>query len=174
MVIVADKNLARRFWANLIDYMIIFTISIGYITTVGEPDEYGVYRLSGTPALLIPLAWILYFPVSESIFYKTLGKAALGLMIISKDGRPATFIQCLLKRINDPIELSFFGIPAVIAISFSQQRTRLGDMLAGTITVKAAVNCDFCQSTLSLTPKEAFYRKFKCPECGELNDKNNY
>ncbi|TRX60599.1 hypothetical protein FNH22_06000 [Fulvivirga sp. M361] len=171
MLIIAEKNLARRYWANLIDYFIIFSVSIGYIYIVGKPDYEGIYRVSGAPALLMPFLWFLYFPVAEAIFHQTLGKAAFNLIIISKDGEYASFGQCFLKRITDPLELAFWGIPAVVAITKTEQRTRLGDIFAGTLTVSSTSICKYCKSELTLTAKEALKQKFKCPECGELNEK---
>lgn len=170
MLVVTERNVARRFYANLLDYFLVFGFSFAYIFLVGEPDYDGTYRVSGLPALFIPFLWFTYFPLAESIFHQTLGKAAFNLMVISSNGEPASLGQCLLKRITDPIELVFFGVPALIMITRNKEGKRLGDHVGNTLTVKSSAACSFCNTELDLTTKEALKGRFKCPECGNINE----
>lgn len=173
MIVIAERNFARRYYANFIDYFIIIGFSFVYVFIAGEPDYDGTYHVSGLPALLVPLLWFLYFPVAESVFHQTLGKAAFNLIVISSNGEPASLGQCLLKRITDPIELAFFGIPAAIMITQTDNGKRLGDILGNTLTVRSSAKCSECAIELSLTTKEALKGKFTCPECGVLNQEND-
>ncbi len=149
MIVVAERNLARRYYANLIDYFVIFGFSFVYVLLVGEPDYEGTYRVRGLPALFVPFLWFIYFPVAEAIFHQTLGKAAFNLVLISTDGEPATPGQCILKRITDPIELAFFGIPAAIMITQTDKAKRMGDFLGDTLTVRSSAKCNFCNTELT-------------------------
>ena len=173
MIVVAERNLARRYYANLIDYFVLIGFSFVYVLLVGEPDYEGTYRVTGLPALFIPFLWFLYFPIAEAVFHQTLGKAAFNLMVISTDGEPATLGQCIIKRITDPIELAFFGLPAAIMITQTDKGKRIGDFLGNTLTVKSSTKCTFCNTELSLTTKEALRGRFKCPECNELNEESD-
>jgi len=170
MILVSERNLAHRYYANLLDYFIVTGLSVVYIVFTGEADDYGTYKVTGFPVLLIPFLWFVYFPLAEAAFKQTLGKALFNLMVISDNGDPATFGQCLLKRITDPLELAFFGIPAAIMITQSSNNKRIGDYLGNTITVKSTARCKFCDTDLNLTSKEAWRGRFNCPECGELNE----
>ena len=85
-------------------------------------------------------AIILYFPVLEALWGRTLGKLLTGLVIVDKDGRPPGFLKALLRtllRLFEVNPLLLGGIPAAIAVVASKNRQRLGDMAARTYVVRA-------------------------------------
>jgi len=92
-------------------------------------------------ALLIGLAVaILYFPVGEAFWGRTLGKLLTGLVIIDRDGRPPGIGRALLRTLLRLIEVNpllMGAIPAAIAVLASQHRQRLGDMAASTFVVRS-------------------------------------
>jgi len=84
-------------------------------------------------------AAILYFPVCEAFWGRTLGKLLTGLVIIDRDGQPPGIGKALLRTLLRLIEVNPFlvgGIPAGIAVLASQHRQRLGDMAARTYVVR--------------------------------------
>jgi len=83
---------------------------------------------------------ILYFPVGEAFWGRTLGKLLTGLVIIDRDGRPPGIGKALLRTLLRLIEVNPFllgGIPAALAVLASENRQRLGDMAARTYVVRS-------------------------------------
>jgi uncharacterized RDD family membrane protein YckC len=171
MIIIPGKkkNLAKRFYANLIDYFIILILTALYVFAFGVEDENGTYRVTGFKALLIPFVWFVYFPVCESLFGQTIGKKAFHLHIVDLNGNAPTIIQTLFKRFSDPIELASFGISALLTINYSGKNQRLGDMIAGTTVINSDAVCRFCGTEVELSPGEVLRDSFTCPHCRETN-----
>ena len=83
---------------------------------------------------------ILYFPIGEAFWGRTLGKLLTGLVVVDADGRPPGIVKALLRtllRLFEVNPLVAGGLPAGIAVAVSQKRQRLGDMVAGTYVVRA-------------------------------------
>jgi uncharacterized RDD family membrane protein YckC len=171
MVIIAGKkkNLAQRYYANVIDYLIILICTSLYIYLVGEVDEFGTYRVTGFKALLIPIAWFIYFPVCEGTIGQTLGKKAFHLHVVDTTGHTPHLFQALLRRVLDIFEIMSLGIPALLAINYSEKNQRIGDMMAGTTVIRTDVVCRHCGAELELTPKEVIRDTFSCPNCSQTN-----
>ncbi len=130
--------LCRRAVAAVLDYVVFSGAVFAIAVLMGDPDDSGSYRLHGLGTLFVLLLWFSMFPVAESLFQKSLGKHLLRLRIQTIDRRPAAFNQYLRRRLLDPIDLvAFEGLVAVLAVSLSERRQRLGDMWAGTQVVVA-------------------------------------
>jgi uncharacterized RDD family membrane protein YckC len=85
-------------------------------------------------------AMVLYFPVCEALWGRTVGKLLTGLVIIDRDGRPPGFVKAILRTLLRLVEVNpllLGGIPAAIAVIASKNRQRLGDMVARTYVVRA-------------------------------------
>ena len=82
---------------------------------------------------------ILYFPILEGIWGRSVGKLLTGLIVVDKAGHAPGFWKAILRTIPRIIEVNpllIGGIPAAIAVVASKERQRLGDMLAQTYVVK--------------------------------------
>lgn len=171
MIIIAGKkkDLARRYYANVIDYLIILILTGVYIFFVSDQDQEGTYKVEGIKALLIPFVWFLYFPGSEAVFQQTIGKKAFSLYVVDLNGISPTIIQTFLRRMLDLVEIMFLGIPALITINFSERNQRIGDMVAGTTVIRTDAVCRFCAAELDLTAREVIHDSFKCPRCDQVN-----
>lgn len=101
----------------------------------GEPDGEGGYSVKGLLALVVPIAWFLYFVVIEKINGATLGHQAFNLSVKTENRKSITLSQSLKRHLLDPIDIFMFGIPARIAIKNSDKNQRLGDMWAKTIVI---------------------------------------
>jgi len=102
----------RRATVSIIDYGLFLLFLIWFLNTFGEPNAEGVYSANGPETYLIPLTWLTYFPVIESINDQTLGKKLIGLKVVNKSGGNITFIESLKRRLLDLIDLFFYGIVA--------------------------------------------------------------
>jgi uncharacterized RDD family membrane protein YckC len=166
MVIItkSQKNLARRFYANALDYIIVFVVTGLYILIFGEPDGEGTYRVNGIMALPIPLVWLMYFPVCEGTMGQTLGKRAFHLHVVDLEGRQVSVFQAFLRRMLDFLELATFGVAGLLTINFSEKNQRIGDMLGGTTVIKTDSRCRQCGADLELSLEEAFRDTFYLSE----------
>jgi uncharacterized RDD family membrane protein YckC len=126
-------------------------------------------RLSGFKALLVPLIWFFYFPVTESLFGRTLSKRFFDLYVIDNVGRPPTIIQAFLRRLLDPFEIATMGVFGVLTINFSKRNQRIGDLIADTRVITSHAVCRFCGEELELSPKEVAREIFICPICNQTN-----
>jgi uncharacterized RDD family membrane protein YckC len=171
MIIIAgkNKNLSRRYYANVIDYGVFFIVSIIYVSLFGETDEFGTSRVTGFKTLAIPFIWFIYFPIIESFFGQTVGKRILHLNIIDLNGQLPTVVQTFLRRILDLFEIACLGIPAMLTINQSSKNQRIGDMIAGTTVVRTDAICRHCGIELELTTKEVVREAFTCPTCNQEN-----
>jgi uncharacterized RDD family membrane protein YckC len=170
LVILYQKNIAKRIYAAIIDYGLIFLITWVYIMLFGKPDGKGAQVVSGFSALLIPIVWFIYFPVAEAFFGQTPGKASLHLIVTDEKGESAGLNQTLSRRITDIIELAFLGIPAVISINSTEKFQRLGDLFGKTRVLSTDSICSNCDTKVTMTRKEAFNKRFFCPECDYRNE----
>jgi uncharacterized RDD family membrane protein YckC len=126
----------RRVGATLIDYTFIFFISWSYIYLLGTRLDSGAYQVTGILALLPVGFWFFYFVVAESAMQATFGHQLFGLKVITTNGQKPSFGQVLVRRIFDAVEISWcFGLIAFIVVSATDEKQRVGDLVAQTRVV---------------------------------------
>jgi uncharacterized RDD family membrane protein YckC len=126
----------RRVAATLIDYTLVFALTIGYIYLLGTRQDNGEYKVVGLLALLPFLFWFLYFVVAESAMQATFGHQLLGLKVIRMDGSKPGFGLVLVRRIFDAVEISWcLGFVAFILVCATTNHQRIGDLVAQTRVV---------------------------------------
>lgn len=69
---------------------------------------------------------------------QTPGKRALGLRVASADGRPATFLQVVVRGLVQPIDALLWMPVALglVVIAITPRHQRLGDLAAGTLVLR--------------------------------------
>jgi uncharacterized RDD family membrane protein YckC len=136
-------NLGSRILAFLIDMVVVvagilagaFAVALlGEASDVVVPDWVAVTIV----LVLIPGWWLGYFIAFETLWRgRTLGKAALGLRVVTKEGAPVRFrhaaIRALLGLVDWFVLSGFF---AVVFILFTRDNQRLGDLVAGTLVLR--------------------------------------
>jgi uncharacterized RDD family membrane protein YckC len=136
-------NLGSRILAYLIDMAIVIVgilagvlavALLGEATDVVVPDWVALTIV----LVLLPGWWLGYFVAFETLWRgRTLGKAALGLRVVTKEGAPVRFrhaaIRALLGLVDFAIAGGFF---AVVFILFTRDNQRLGDLVAGTLVLR--------------------------------------
>jgi uncharacterized RDD family membrane protein YckC len=128
-------NLKKRIFATLLDYALLLIPMYFYIMFFGNDNDEGGKTVDGLLALPIPICWFLYFVVVEAFYGATFSHQAFNLKALTIDRKEISFVQALKRRLLDPIDILFYGIPAIIAIKNSDKHQRLGDMWAKTIIV---------------------------------------
>jgi uncharacterized RDD family membrane protein YckC len=163
-------NLTVRVIAAIIDYGLNTALYIWVTYTYGVPNGEGGYELRDIPTVLLLVAfWVIYFPVTESITGRTLGKRILGLRVVSTRGPRMTFLQGVKRRLLDFVDFYFLGLVGFITIKVTADRQRLGDLWAKTLVVSDGVRCPHCRAELSLSAEEVKEQKFVCPVCNRAN-----
>ena len=85
-------GLGKRATSALIDYSIYYFIFFIYYFVASTPDESGELRVTGIYTLVPIIFWLIYFPFSEGLTQKTLGKHILGLRVTKENGREASLV----------------------------------------------------------------------------------
>lgn len=130
-----------RFVAFLIDVGVIFgvyTVTVSALTFfVGSILGIQVAAGSVTAALgVVTLAlWaFVYMLIGLVLTSSTVGKALVGLKVVSQDGSPLTARQGLVRVITYPLSFIVFGI-GLLGIAFGAKRLAWHDKFAGTCEV---------------------------------------
>jgi len=139
------------FWLRLaafwIDFAILFAAAIGafalfvIFSNLASFGAEGWWRLAApvwiTLAIFSILGMIgviiLYFPILEGRFGRTVGKRLLGLRVLKENGLPVGYKEAFLRRLSFYFEI--WPIDALF-IPFSQKKQRAFDMVARTVVVR--------------------------------------
>lgn len=132
-------GVGRRFVAYFIDTWVIgipFLCMILFVAIAfeGEPD------VSDALAGLLYLGYILtlfaYFTLMEAFSGATLGKKLLNISVVKANGEPMSLQAAAIRNVFRIIDNGFFwGLIGAIAIWASQDKQRIGDMVAKTLVV---------------------------------------
>lgn len=113
-------------------YLLSFYV---YVMFFGQDNDEGGQTVSGLLALPIFIAWFIYFVAIEAFYGATLGHQGFNLKVQTLNRRDIEFMQALKLHFLDPIDILFYGVPAIIAIKNSDKNQRIGDMWAKTIVI---------------------------------------
>lgn len=139
-------GLPTRLVARLLDgllqmaLLVVVLVGLGFLSGAGVPDV----ALLIAAFFLVPLLLFGYPIIFEALWRgRTLGKAALGLRVVTVEGAPIRFRHALIRGGAEMIDLYGLGILIVapgivgaVAIAASKRNQRLGDVVAGTIVVR--------------------------------------
>ncbi|GAA1526294.1 RDD family protein [Nocardioides humi] len=90
---------------------------------------------TGAVASIALLAWgAVYVVVSTAVSGRTVGKAVVGLKVVSRHGRPVGPGACLVRTLVLPLSTSFFGVGALLVVLRRDHRA-LHDLIARTAVV---------------------------------------
>jgi uncharacterized RDD family membrane protein YckC len=80
---------------------------------------------------------LLYPAIAESRRGRTLGKAALGIRVVTVEGAPVRFRHAIVRSAIGIFEMDATGFTvALVAVLVSRRSQRLGDRVAGTVVVR--------------------------------------
>ena len=93
-----------------------------------------LFLLLAIPLVLWCIAvFLLYFPVSEGHFGKTLGKHLLGLRVLHQDGTRLPLGRAFLRRLS--LYFDFLVLDALF-VPFTEKKQRAFDLVAKTVVVR--------------------------------------
>lgn len=133
---------ARRAVAHVIDLILCFgaVALFGALLLLagGDVDHLGAWMKAslGIVLLLAFLAQWVYFAVWEGLAGATPGKLALGLRVVTAQGRPIDATAAVLRNLLRAADALPAGYAAgVLAMAVGPRFQRLGDLVAGTMVV---------------------------------------
>jgi uncharacterized RDD family membrane protein YckC len=132
-------NVGSRILAFGIDAAILAVVAfLGVLPLALTDATLPDWLVASALIILIPGWYFGYFTASETLWRgRTVGKAALGLRVVTKEGGPVRFrhaaIRTLLGLVDFGIGSGFF---AILLILLTRDNQRLGDLLAGTLVLR--------------------------------------
>ena len=149
-------TLGDRILAYLIDGLIVGMYAFIAIMVWGFVFGSNIDSVGGTGAVAMVVAGVLLlipaiaYHLLMEIFNngQSIGKRAMDIQVVAKDGGEVTVGMYLLRWLLRFVDISLFnGIVAIITIAVSDNRQRLGDMVANTVVIKLKK-----KSTMAQTP----------------------
>jgi uncharacterized RDD family membrane protein YckC len=138
-------GLGRRFWALTIDGLLFCVVffpvtrivkGVWLMSPADHQWSFGLF-ISDPLCLVFLAVMFLYFVLLEGAFGMTLGKSMVGIRVVSRDGTGPGLRRALLRNLMRLIDgLPAFSILGVLMIIGSSERTRAGDLVAGTRVVR--------------------------------------
>lgn len=128
-----DETFGARILAFLIDGLILGVVGAVLIGAMASIDP----MLTSMIGTVFGLAAILYFIYFEGAYGQTLGKRAMGIVVVKTDGgdtdMAASAIRNLLRIIDTLPTLYILGI---LLILVTEDNQRLGDIVGNTVVVR--------------------------------------
>lgn len=135
----STANVGSRILAFVMDMAIVTVVSfLGLLPLILTDATLPEWLVVSILVILLPAWYFGYFTVSETLWRgRTVGKAALGLRVVTKEGGPVRFrhaaVRTLLGLVDFGIGSGFF---AILFILLTRDNQRLGDLLAGTLVLR--------------------------------------
>ena len=139
----------RRLAAFLIDCMVgaipvslllvfvlvplMFGEDLAFSMVFPYPAFAWVWGLFMLLAISVPIMALLYFPVLEKLYGQTVGKWAMGIVVVRENGATLRWRDAIIRRI--PFVFEFFWLDALFAL-FTAKRQRAFDFVASTMVVR--------------------------------------
>ena len=129
----AGGILLRRWAGCWIDFIVL--AALFFLPAVALAPAEATASGAGLLLFILPLA---YFPVTETIWGRSLGKLVTGLIVVDKTGARPAFWRVLIRTLLRLVEVNpslIGGIPAGICVIATKRKQRLGDLAAGTYVI---------------------------------------
>jgi len=138
-----EAGVGSRGAALLLDYCVIGTILVGLnVGTVYLLDSGG----TGLPTwvtislfLVLNVVVLFGYPIGLETLWRgrTLGKAAMGLRVVTVEGAPVRFRHAAVRAALSLVDFGLTaGAGAVVTALVSRRHQRLGDLVAGTVVLR--------------------------------------
>ncbi|MEA2826083.1 MAG: hypothetical protein QOG43_522 [Actinomycetota bacterium] len=132
-------GLGSRFVALMIDWAVqamlgFALLLIGIGLSAGDTGGVGIAVF-----FLLTFAVLFGYPIALETLWRgrTLGKAAMGLRVVTTEGGPVRFRHAAIRAALGMVD--FFmtsGAAAVISVLATKKNQRLGDLVAGTVVLR--------------------------------------
>jgi uncharacterized RDD family membrane protein YckC len=137
-------GLGSRLLALVVDLVVLTGLffGLGLVTSLlslGSVVVSQVLATVGTAVLLFG------YPVYGALRWdgRSVGKRSVGLRVVTLEGGPVTFRHAAVRSALMLVDYAPLGVPAALAIFFSENDQRLGDMAAGTLVMRERTGAAF-------------------------------
>jgi uncharacterized RDD family membrane protein YckC len=148
-------RLASRALALLVDILVqVFVLNLG-VLVVGASARVSDPAVTVGLTLVVAVVVLVGYPtIAETLTRgRTIGKAAVGLRVVSDDGGPERFRQALVRALAEFVEIwLLFGSPALFTSLLNPRGKRLGDLFAGTIVIQDRVPVNVFLGPVAIMP----------------------
>ncbi len=136
-------GIASRFFSGVIDalvqitlYLVITLVVLFLMSAIGGVSEGIQTAVFGVVLFVV----IFFYPlVSEMLSRgRTLGKAAIGLRVVTTEGAPIRFRHAALRSMGGLVDkwVPPGGLVGIFFVLGTPSRQRIGDLLAGTVVIR--------------------------------------
>ncbi|MGH3850239.1 MAG: RDD family protein [Pseudonocardiaceae bacterium] len=136
---LVTAGLGSRFLALTIDWAIQASLAMAVLIGL-SPILDGIGGGVGVAILLVLLTLIaIGYPVITETLWRgrTVGKAALGLRVVTAEGGPVCFRHAMIRASVGLVDFAITtGGAAVISVLATSDNRRLGDLAAGTLVLR--------------------------------------
>lgn len=133
-------QLGSRTVAILLDFLVMFAGLMAMVFVLGAAEAGGLPDVVGTIFVVVGLFLVFFgYPIiSETVWSgRTLGKAAMGLRVVTREGAPVRFRHAAIRGALGLVDLYLFlGAVAVVTSLLTRDGQRLGDLAAGTVVLR--------------------------------------
>ena len=130
------------FWIRVVAYIIdaiLISLVFGVVTSIFGIRYINMYDLSQidptTNLLSLAIAWLYFALLESSERGATVGKMAMGLRVVSNDGKRISFMNATGRYFAKILSAMIFCI-GFIMIAFTDRKRGLHDMIASTLVIK--------------------------------------
>ncbi len=134
-------GVASRILARIIDGIALWLGLLAFLLAMGVLLEGSNSQTLAIVLVVLVVFFAIfgYWMLLETVWHgRTLGKAAMGLRVVTLEGAPVTFRHSAIRAIVGVVD--FFVPPigpvAVVTVGLSSNNQRLGDLAAGTIVLR--------------------------------------
>jgi uncharacterized RDD family membrane protein YckC len=132
-------SFATRGVGSVIDVVVTLLVFVTLLEllTDGLTQINEQWQRTTTIALLVGMLVVVPVTVETLTRGRSLGKLVMGLRVVRDDGGPVRFRHALIRALVGVLEIWFtIGVVAIIASLSNAKGKRLGDLLAGTYSVR--------------------------------------
>lgn len=141
-----SKTFGQRVGAIVVDSLLlgvvfgVLSVVVAGLAFVFASDPTGGVVINAAVALLWLLtlaAGFAYFIYLEGRYGQTLGKRAVGIVVVDEDGEPIDYTDALVRnvlRVVDTLPMLYLLGAALIIVT--ERGQRVGDLAAGTVVVE--------------------------------------
>lgn len=134
-----DSAVGPRIVAGLID-LAIWALAWGLVAaatggTYAEGGRIG-FVVTGTPHWVLVAASLGYYLVFEGVGGQTLGKMAVGVKVVDRDGRRAGWGAIAGRTALRLVDGVVFYLVGLLVMVVTRRKQRLGDLVAKTVVVR--------------------------------------
>jgi len=137
-------SFARRFFAVLIDHVLLFAVAVAMALAMGGAQDRSRFFSLGW----IILVWLYFALMESSTRQATIGKRALGIKVCTTDGQRISFGRATGRFFGRWLSSLLLYIGYLMA-AFTRRRQALHDLIADTLVVREAADAEDVRTAIA-------------------------